>query len=60
MTIQVVRADFATFFEQHHAEMVRAMTLALGDPDLGRDAAAEGFARALQRWSTVSVLANPE
>jgi RNA polymerase sigma-70 factor (ECF subfamily) len=58
--VEVSRADFATFFELHHAQMVRALTLALGDPDLGRDAAAEGFARALQHWSTVSVLANPE
>ena len=60
MTLEVLRADFGTFFESHHAEMVRAMTLALGDPDLGRDAAAEGFVRALQRWSTVSGLSNPE
>ena len=60
MPVEVFRADFATFFEEHHAEMVRAMTLALGDPDLGRDATAEGFVRALQRWSTVSGLANPE
>jgi RNA polymerase sigma-70 factor (ECF subfamily) len=59
MTVEVLRADFATFFELHHAAMVRALTLALGDPDLGRDAAAEGFVRALQRWSTVSGLANP-
>ena len=57
--VEVIGGDFATFFELHHAEMVRAMTLALGDPDLGRDAAAEGFVRALQRWSTVSGLANP-
>ncbi len=46
--------DFDTFFERHHADMVRALTLALGDADLGRDAAAEGFVRALQHWSTVS------
>jgi len=60
MTLEVLRADFGTFFESHHGEMVRAMTLALGDPDIGRDAAAEGFVRALQRWSTVSGLSNPE
>jgi RNA polymerase sigma-70 factor (ECF subfamily) len=59
MPVEVLSVDFGTFFEQHHAEMVRALTLALGDPDLGRDAAAEGFVRALQRWSTVSMLANP-
>lgn len=59
MDLDVSSADFGTFFELHHAEMVRALTLALGDADLGRDAAAEGFVRALQRWSTVSRLANP-
>ncbi|HSM67558.1 MAG TPA: hypothetical protein VK860_14740, partial [Ilumatobacteraceae bacterium] len=50
---------FDAFFRDHHAEMVRALTLTLGDVDLGRDAASEGFARALQRWSKVSRYANP-
>ena len=50
---------FDEFFARHHAEMVRALTLALGDVESGRDAAAEGFARALERWSTVSGYANP-
>ena len=49
---------FDEFFAGHHAEMVRALTLALGDVELGRDAAAEGFARALERWSSVSGYAN--
>lgn len=39
--------------------MERAMTLALGDVEFGRDAAAEGFARALQRWKTVAGFDNP-
>lgn len=55
----IVASDFETFFARHHAEMVRALTLAVGDLELGRDAAAEGFARALQRWSSVSGYANP-
>ena len=50
---------FDEFFARHHPQMVRALTLALGDVELGRDAAAEGFARALERWSTVSGYANP-
>ena len=50
---------FDTFFAIHHAELVRALTLALGDDQLGRDAAAEGFTRALQRWGRVSGFANP-
>lgn len=55
----IVAADFETFFARHHAEMVRALTLAVGDVELGRDAAAEGFARALQRWPKVSTYLNP-
>jgi len=50
---------FDEFFAGHHDEMVRALTLSLGDVELGSDAAAEGFARALERWSAVSGYANP-
>jgi RNA polymerase sigma-70 factor (ECF subfamily) len=51
--------SFDEFFGSNHTEMVRALALALGDVEFGRDAAAEGFARALERWSTVSAYANP-
>ena len=50
---------FDEFFARHHAQMVRALTLALGDVEFGRDAAAEGFARAFERWSNVSTYSNP-
>jgi RNA polymerase sigma-70 factor (ECF subfamily) len=50
---------FDDFFARHHEQMVRALTLAIGDVELGRDAAAEGFARALERWTQVSRYANP-
>ncbi len=55
----VTTTGFDTFFADRHTDMVRALSLALGDADLGRDAASEGFTRALQRWSKVSHLANP-
>ena len=45
---------FDAFFREHHMQMVRALGLTLGDADLGRDAAAEGFARALLRSSKVA------
>lgn len=56
-----VAADggFDTFFVDRHAVIVRALALALGDDELGRDAAAEGFTRALQRWGRVSRYDNP-
>jgi RNA polymerase sigma-70 factor (ECF subfamily) len=57
--VVVVAVDFETFFTRHHADMVRALTLALGDAEFGRDAAAEGFARALPRWPKVSTYPNP-
>lgn len=46
--------SFEAFFDQHHAVLVRALAMALGDVELGRDAASEGFVRALQRWNRVS------
>ena len=49
-----VASDFDTFFAQHYAELVRALSLALGDVEFGQDAASEGFTKALQRWSSVS------
>lgn len=55
----VTTPGFDEFYRDRHAEMVRALTLALGDADLGRDAASEGFVRALQRWTTVSRYDNP-
>ncbi len=57
--IDLVAVDFDAFFARNHAEMVRALALTLGDVEFGRDAAAEGFARAIPRWSTVSTYENP-
>lgn len=58
-TFVATTLGFDEFFGRHHTQMVRALTLALGDVEFGRDAAAEGFARALQKWSTVSSYDNP-
>ena len=56
--VELLAVDFDTFFARHHSEMVRALALTLGDAEFGRDAAAEGFAWALQKWSTVSTYPN--
>ena len=53
-------AGFDEFFAAHHATMVRALALALGDAELGRDAAAEGFTRALARWDRIAQYENPQ
>ena len=54
-----VDGSFDGFFIAHHDSIVRALSLSLGNDDLGRDAAAEGFARSLQRWGKVSRYDNP-
>ncbi|WP_085946535.1 sigma-70 family RNA polymerase sigma factor [Ilumatobacter nonamiensis] len=50
---------FDDFFAEHHDRIVRSLCLVLGDVHLGRDAASEGFARALQRWGRVGSYENP-
>lgn len=60
MSTEPVGTDgFDAFFVANHDVIVRALSLALGGDDLGRDAASEGFTRALQRWGRVSTYANP-
>lgn len=57
---RVDRADgFDGFYAGSHDDMVRALCIAVGHTELGRDAAAEAFTRALQRWDRVSTLDNP-
>ncbi|MEM8618595.1 MAG: sigma-70 family RNA polymerase sigma factor [Actinomycetota bacterium] len=50
---------FDDFFVANQQEMVRALALALGDAELGRDAASEGFCRALERWKKVGRYEKP-
>ena len=58
-SVDIELAGFDGFFHENHAAIARALSLALGDEHLGRDAASEGFARALQRWNKVSRYDNP-
>ena len=58
-SVDIGVAGFDGFFHEHHAPIVRALGLALGDEHLARDAAAEGFAEALQRWRRVGNYDNP-
>ncbi len=50
---------FDEFCRAEHANTTRALVWALGDLDLGRDAADEAFARAVERWDTVAAMQNP-
>lgn len=51
--------EFESFCRREHASLARALALALHHPELGRDAAAEGLARAWERWSDVRTYDNP-
>ncbi|MGB3737097.1 MAG: sigma-70 family RNA polymerase sigma factor [Ilumatobacter sp.] len=58
-SVDIGISGFDGFFHEHHGSIVRALGLALGDEHLARDAAAEGFTKALQRWRRVEQYANP-
>lgn len=60
VSVGVTAEGFAVFYRESRAELVRALVLAVGDRELGREAADEGFARALERWSEVSGYSNPQ
>jgi len=51
--------NFSTFYQATWNDVAAALTLALGSDQLATDAAAEGFVRAYERWSTVSQMSNP-
>ena len=51
---------FAEFYRACRTEMVRALVLAVGDRELGREAADEAFTRAMERWADVAEYANPK
>ena len=56
----MVAAGFDDFYVAHRDDMARALGLALRDAALGAEAADEAFARACQRWGTVSAYSNPQ
>lgn len=51
--------SFETFYRDAADEVRRALCLALGDIELGVDAADEGLARACERWGEVGLYENP-
>lgn len=54
-----VRLDFAPFYREYRDSVAHALSLTLGDSDLGSTAADEAFTRAVQRWKKVSNYDNP-
>lgn len=56
----VYARSFDDFYTAHHASVARALSLTLGDNDLGNEAADEAMTRAYQRWATVRTYDNPQ
>jgi RNA polymerase sigma factor (sigma-70 family) len=52
--------DFAPWYGSVADGVTRRVSAAVGDPLLGREAAAEAFARAYERWPRVSSMESPE
>jgi RNA polymerase sigma-70 factor (ECF subfamily) len=58
--VTLVPRVFEDFYRGTYPQLVRALVLALGDRELGREAADEAMARTYQRWQTVHSYNNPE
>src|SRR4051794_25858396 len=62
LDLDLVVAGPRSFEEVYRGErgaLVRALALALGDPDLATEAVDEAFARAYERWTQVGALERP-
>jgi RNA polymerase sigma factor (sigma-70 family) len=51
--------DFDEFFFEHYARVVGSLRLACGESSEAEDAAQEAFAKAMQRWRSVSAMDRP-
>jgi RNA polymerase sigma-70 factor (ECF subfamily) len=58
-TAELVDAQLEDFYRRHADQVRKALCLALGDLDLGTEAADEAMARACERWSEVGDYDNP-
>jgi RNA polymerase sigma-70 factor (ECF subfamily) len=51
--------DFDSFYEAEYGEVLRTVTLALGDGARAEEVTQEAFVRAFQRWSRVRDMVSP-
>ena len=51
--------DFEAFYRAESSGLHRALTVALGNADLAREATDEGFVRAFQHWRKIGQYDNP-
>jgi RNA polymerase sigma-70 factor (ECF subfamily) len=50
---------FEDWYRGEHARLLGLLTVVAGDPEEAREATAEAFTRALERWDRVGVMASP-
>jgi RNA polymerase sigma-70 factor (sigma-E family) len=50
---------FDEFFSDHYDDVVRSLSLAIGDRQRAEDAAQEAFAKAYRRWPSVAAMDRP-
>lgn len=63
MTVEIgapTTRDFGTWYAAAAAEVGRGVGAVVGDPLVAREATAEAFARAYERWERVSEMDSPE
>lgn len=58
--VTVAALDFARWYADTAEGLTRRVSAAVGDPLLGREAVAEAFARAYERWPRVAAMDSPE
>ncbi len=51
---------FEAWYQQVALDVTRRVVAVVGDPTVGREATAEAFARAFERWSRVGTMAAPD
>ncbi len=51
---------FEEFFATHYSGVLESLTLVFGSRDAAEDAAQDGFARCLHRWTRVAKMERPE
>lgn len=52
--------DFAQFFDEYYARVVRGVALFLASASDAEDVAQEAFVRILERWTAVSAMQSPD
>ncbi len=59
MAVEPGGIDFSSWYRRERDSLVRSLVVIGGDPEAARDAVAEAFSRAYERWGRVSSMASP-